>query len=360
MDQVSRIIAGPACLALAACSTIAADHATGDTLAAYPHWTLSDAVTFPHQRTLLHAEDGVMLDDGRLIVGDAQHGLVFVAADGSKAPFGNFADAGFIAGPASGWSNPNGVALEPDGRHLLVADIVEGKIFRANIATGDVELVYDHAYGVNTAVADGHGTIWFTQSTRNASGPDAEGRMYAAVDRPMGDGALYRLRMDEGGAWQAIEVAGGFDFANGVAVDEARGRIYVAESLGGAVRVFSVDFASGEVREELRPLPIFSPDNVELDASGNLWVAQPFANAVSVIDPDTAQLRRVFDPTPEHARQMEAEINRRLAAGEGLAALLGPELFGPLPGVVTGVILSPHGDMVYVSGLGDALIRLTH
>jgi len=33
-------------------------------------------------------------------------------------------------------------------------------------------------------------------------------------------------------------------------------------------------------------------------------------------------------------------------------------MWAPMPGLLTGIILTPGGGPVYVSGLGDALIRL--
>ena len=38
--------------------------------------------------------------------------------------------------------------------------------------------------------------------------------------------------------------------------------------------------------------------------------------------------------------------------------LFAPDMWSPLPGGVTGVILTPGGGPVYVSGLGDALVKL--
>jgi len=45
-------------------------------------------------------------------------------------------------------------------------------------------------------------------------------------------------------------------------------------------------------------------------------------------------------------------------AGEPILPLLSPEVWGPMPGLLTGVILSPGKSAVYVTGLGDALIKL--
>ena len=38
--------------------------------------------------------------------------------------------------------------------------------------------------------------------------------------------------------------------------------------------------------------------------------------------------------------------------------LFAPDWWAPLPGLVTGVILSPDGGPVYLSGIGNALVKL--
>jgi hypothetical protein len=38
--------------------------------------------------------------------------------------------------------------------------------------------------------------------------------------------------------------------------------------------------------------------------------------------------------------------------------LITPALWTPLPGILTGVIVGPGNGPVYITGLGDALIRL--
>ncbi|WP_260483420.1 SMP-30/gluconolactonase/LRE family protein [Sphingomicrobium flavum] len=320
-----------------------------------PEWTL-----FPAERSLTHAEDGVLLPDGRLLVGDWDHGLVTLDSDGTKRPFGDFAAAGFRTKPDPLWNSPNGVSFEPDGRHVLVADITGGHIYRVDTQSEAVTRIYDHPYGVNAVVRDPSGAIWFTQSTENEAGAGAEARMFAAADKPLGDGAVWRIAPDEVGKPDpvAIKVVDGLDFANGIAFDAARGRLYVAEIVANRVSSFAVDPATGMLSDRRVLARITTPDNLELDGKGQLWVASPFANAVFVIDPDSGAVRKAFDPTPEASAAIVAEYKRRQEAGEPILSLLTPDMWGPMPGLLTGVILSPDGGPVYVSGLGDALVRL--
>ena len=257
------------------------------------------------------------------------------------------------------WNSPNGVSWEPDGRHVLVADITGGHIYRVDTETEAVTRIYDHPYGVNAVVRDPTGAIWFTQSTENAAGEGSEARMFAAADKPLGDGAVFRIAPEQVGKPEpvAIKVADGLDFANGIAFDGARARLYVAEIVRSRILSFAVDQATGELsdRRVLATLP--TPDNIELDRDGMLWVASPFANAVYVVDPDTGDRRTMFNPAPETSARIVTETYRRLEAGEPILPLLTPEMWEPMPGLLTGIILAPDG-AVYVSNLGNALVKL--
>lgn len=339
-------------LALTSCATPGANPAS-------PRWTLADATFFPADRTLTHAEDGVVLADGRLLVGDWEHGLVTIAADGVRRPFGDFAAAGFRTRPAPDWGSPNGIAFEPDGRHVLVADIVTGAIYRADTASGRVTRIYDHGFGVNTAVRDSSGAIWFTQSTENPEGSGSEERMFAAIEG-LGDGAVFRIAPDQVGRLNPVaeRKLGGLDFANGIAIDERRGQLYVAETMGNRILAMPVNVATGAVGARRVLSEVATPDNLELDDDGRLWVVSPIGNAVLIVDPATGAARPVFAPTPEASAALVAELRRRQAAREPVLPLLGPDAHGPMPGLLTGIILSPGGGPIYVSGLGNALVRL--
>jgi streptogramin lyase len=101
-----------------------------------------------------------------------------------------------------------------------------------------------------------------------------------------------------------------------------------------------------------------SPDNVEQAADGALWVASPLANQVLEIDPDTGESRVASSAQTEAAAAIVAEYNRRLAANEPRGDMLSPDVWSPMPGLVTGVIHTPGGGPVYISGLGDALLKI--
>jgi hypothetical protein len=61
-----------------------------------PYLTYQKENLFPGNGSLLRPEDGVALEDGRIVVVDQAKGLRLIEKDGSNRPFGNFANAGFV------------------------------------------------------------------------------------------------------------------------------------------------------------------------------------------------------------------------------------------------------------------------
>jgi hypothetical protein len=182
--------------------------------------------------------------------------------------------------------------------------------------------------------------------------------MWAAVDVPISDGALLRLASQDGKlAATATVVVDSLLYANGLAIDEQAGLLYVAETTGGRVLRYRVDLTSGRVSERSVFAEI-AADNLELDGAGYLWVASPLDNALVVVNTATGERHTAFQlQTPAQQAQL-AEFNRLGEAGTSRMELITPDLWAPLPGIVTGLIVSPAGGPVYLTGLGDALVRL--
>ena len=319
---------------------------------------LQYAGTFPQDGSLVRPEDGVMLSDGRLLVADQAHGLVSLDAQGNKQPFGRFAEAGYRHVPPTQAAGPNGVALEPDGVHVLVADIFTGAIWRVDTRDEAVTRVHQHEFGVNAARRDSTGALWFTQSTRN-QGPDSEARMFAAVNDEPKDGALFRIApAADGNSPEAELKASGLNFANGLAIDEAGGQLYVAETMGNRIIRFPLSVATGELGERRLLASLHTPDNIELDAMGRLWVASPLGNALYVVDTQSGEWTTAFERTSEGHARLLVEWERRSDHDEPRLPLFGPDMWTAMPGLVTGMILSPDGQSAYVTGLGNALVKL--
>jgi sugar lactone lactonase YvrE len=338
---------------LSACATSASDQGLRT-------WSFEESSNFPTANGLVRPEDGLVLRDGRIVVADQELGLRVIAADGSTRSFGRFATSRYVHAPPAQPAGPNGVSLEPDGIHALVADVFTGEIYRVNLESEATEQIYTHEFGVNTAVSDSTGAIWFTQSTENRRGPQSVARLFEPFDKYTTDGALYRIAPPSrnGTRAPARRVLSGLSFANGIAIDEARGRIYLAETLGDRITAYRLSVASGHIADPRVLATMTAPDNVELDEHGRLWIASPVTSAVYVVDPDSGATTTVFRVHTVKSERAVAEWNRRKAAREPLLELFAPDMWAPMPGAATGVILTPGGGPVYVSGLGDALMRL--
>lgn len=346
-----------ACTLVAGCADGTDDGGTSDT-AALPTWTYDSTLVFPRDRSLTRPEDGVTLPDGRLIVADQVHGLRLVELDGTHQPFGNLVAAGYSHRPPDHNGGANGISLEPDGTHLLLADVFGGAIYRVDVTSGATEKLYQHTYGINTAVRDSRGAIWFTQSALNT--PEAgEPRLWAAVDIQRPEGALLRLGMQDGRlAGQAQLLVDSLLFANGLAIDDASGHLYVAETTGGRVLRYRVDLDTGTLSERSVFVDSVAADNLELDGAGHLWIALPLANELLVVNTATGARHSAFRSLTPAQQQVVDEFTRRGQAGTSRMELFTPAAWAPLPGAITGIIVGSGGP-VYLTGLGNALLKLT-
>jgi sugar lactone lactonase YvrE len=343
---------------VAGCTGGASDRDPGDA-ATLPQWAFESTMIFPGDRSLTRPEDGIALPDGRLIVADQVHGLRRVELDGTSAPFGDLVTAGYVHRSPDQSGGANGISLEPGGTHLLVADIFHGGLYRVDVATGATERIYQHRYGLNTAVRDSRGAIWFTQSAHNT--PEAgEARMWAAVDIPSPEGALLRLGMQGGRlATEAEVLLDSLYFANGLAIDETSGHLYLSETVGGRVVRYRVDLDAGRVSERTVFVDSVAVDNLELDGEGNLWAVLPLTNEVLVVNTATGARHTAFRSVTPAQLEVVQEFIRRGQSGTSRMELFTPAAWAPLPGPITGVIVGPGRGPVYLTGLGDALVRLT-
>ena len=89
-----------------------------------------------------------------------------------------------------------------------------------------------------------------------------------------------------------------------------------------------------------------------------LWIALPVTSEIAVFDLSSGELVKVFSLASPEKTAVTETIDARIEAGESWLELLTPPLWEPAPGAMTGMILSPNDGTVYVSGLGDAIMRL--
>ena len=320
------------------------------------NWNISNGVEFPENRPLSRAEDGVMLSDGTLIVADQRHGLVKISVSGEVEPFGNFQSLGYQHSPPEVESGPNGVHLTPDKQYVITADVFSGIIYKSSIANNSTEIIYSHKYGVNTARLDSTGALWFTQSTENTN----EERLFGALNQTISDGVLYRLTSSQDNNLSKIPqvILAGLNFANGFYIDEERNKLYLSEMMSNRVLSFDLDTSSGSISNQRILAVIPTPDNMELNYDGHLWVASPLSNQIYAINVETGEFQVVFDAQTEIGLDSMKEGVSRIGAGKGFADLLSPELTGDMPGLLTGMIIGNKQEPFYVANLGQALIKV--
>ena len=323
----------------------------------FPRFTFDESHIFPNDRPLARPEDGKSLPDGRMVVGDERFGLVLINPDGTHQPFGKFKEAGYVHNPPDFPGGPNGLFLEHDGRHVLRTDIYTGKIFRVDTETEETQLIYDHPYGVNSIYRDRKGTIWFTQSTNN-SGKNAKKGLWDATDQSIPTGAIFSLsETGDEFALKAEQVASHLYLANGMIFDHSEQYMYVSESMMDRVLRYKVDVRTKTIsdRETYQLVPI--PDNLAMDAQGNLWIVSFFYNQVSVVDQHCRSLHRVFRPTSKKRELALDEWSRRSHLGLSRLEVLTGDTGKPLPFPLTGLFFSQNDESVYFTGLGNAILR---
>lgn len=323
---------------------------TKETMKSDPYFTFQKESLFPGDGSLLRAEDGIYLEDGRIIVVDQAKGLRLIEKDGSNRPFGDFAAAGFVHLPPEQVAAPNGVVLEHDKKHVLMSDVADGKIYRVNVATEEVEMVYDHPYGVNTIYRDKTGALWFSQSTESTN----VGEMFRDVNLPVPHGAVFRMADLKS---VPVKIADSLYFANGITMDKDEKHLYVSETMMDRIHAFEVDIKSGLAKYTGVAANVGSPDNILIDEKGRLIVASPLYNQVIAIDFENHSQYVIFDGSTKDNLKITNEWNRRSHLGIERLELLSPQLFLPLPGLLTGMFFSDDGNSLYITNLGNDLLK---
>ena len=315
-----------------------------------PYLTYQKANLFPGDGSLLRPEDGVCLQDGRVIVVDQAKGLRIIEADGSNRPFGNFVAVGFMHKPPETIAGPNGLFLEHDQQHLLMCDVSNGKIYRVNIASENVAVVYDHPFGVNAIYRDKTGAIWFTQSAKNAN----LGEVFMEINSTIPHGAVFRMaNIDSVPAM----IADSLFMANGITMDQDEKTLFVAETMMNRVHSFDVDVSSGKAKHAGVVAMVGAPDNILVDAKGRLMIASPGTNQVIAIDFKNHSQHLVFDASTGESRKLADEWFRRSQLGSARLELITPGMYLPLSGLLTGMFFSQDGQTLYIANLGTDILK---
>ncbi|MET0252396.1 MAG: SMP-30/gluconolactonase/LRE family protein [Novosphingobium sp.] len=194
---------------------------------------------------------GLMSDGGTLSLNPERKwtGGVIVNADGRVLSSG----AGGIM-----WNNP-----EDDTSGWLI-DTIDGAPIN----------------GINEMAADAGGALYFGTA-------DLENIEKGEPPRPA---AIYRLTLDR----QAIQVADGLGFANGLMLSDDGSRLYYNDTFDGTY-VFDVR-RDGTLSERRRLLAKEDCDGMVLDAEGNLLLTGFHSGHLLRVGPDGSELGRIDTP----------------------------------------------------------------
>jgi gluconolactonase len=136
----------------------------------------------------------------------------------------------------------------------------------------------------------------------------ANGGAYATLSGPFNDppvGVVGKVLYLAPGAPQWVEVAGDFNYANGIGISPDQKTLYVCETVGNSIKKFSINAngtLSNRANYALLNLLVknkvdswwLGPDSLKVDSHGNVYVAQFSGGKVLKISPQ-GKLLHVFD-----------------------------------------------------------------
>ena len=284
------------------------------------------------------AED-VVVDKGDVFTGVDDGRILRLTRDGRRLD--TVADTG---------GRPLGIELYPDGR-LLVCDAQRGLLLIAR--TGELEVLVPSGPDLrvcNNAAVAADGTVYFTDSTSRF---DLD---YWKADLLEHNGTGRLLRRTPDGAVDVL--LSGLHFANGVAL--APDESYVVVASTGSYRLDKVELPSGTASTLVESLPAF-PDNISTGSDGLVWVAMasPRIAALDLAHRLHPALRKAVWALPEPL-QVKEKRTVWVRALDGATGRIVHDYRGDHPEfhMVTGV--REHDGTVYVGSLGErAIARFT-
>lgn len=221
---------------------------------------------------------------------------------------GNLYYVGWISSTLSKWDGKsstvlnttphcghNGLALTPR-KTLLVACDEQGAILEVDL-TGKQLRRWD-TYGQGRKMDGGINDIVIA----------ANGGVYATLSGPSDDppvAVVGKVLYLAPGAKQWVEVAGDFNYANGIGVSPDQKTLYVSETVGNSIKKFTIKpdgTLSNRANFALLNLLVknkveswwLGPDSLKVDQHGNVYVAQFSGGKVLKISPQ-GKLLHVFD-----------------------------------------------------------------
>ena len=176
----------------------------------------------------------------------------------------------------------------------------------------------------------------------------------------MSDGAVFRIpsSTDSSASNSPELVVEGLNFANGFYIDELNNKFYLSETLGNRVLTYDLNLSVGSLSNPETLVKLPSPDNMQLNHDGLLWVASPLSNQIYSVNTLDGTADVVFDAQTNVGKAIVEKGLSRVANGKGIVDLIGPDVTGNMPGLLTGMIIGNQNQPFYVANLGQALIKV--
>lgn len=288
-------------------------------------------------------EDVAVLDDGDLVTGLDDGRICRVSRDGRRTEV--VADTG---------GRPLGIEVRDDGR-LVVCDADRGLLL-VDPASGTVQVLVDEVEGrrlrfTNNAAIHPDGSVLFTDSSRRF------GIEHFKADLLEHSATGRLLRWTDGGGVEVVH--DGLAFANGVALTHDGDAVLVAETAAYRItRVWLGSERAGEHEVLIDNLPGF-PDNLSTGPDGTVWLALPSTRdrSLDALLPRPPALRRLVWRLPEAVQPDAARVAFVLgldAEGQVVHNLQGP---GDVYHYITG--MREHDGTLFLGSLVEgALARL--
>ncbi|WP_405139057.1 SMP-30/gluconolactonase/LRE family protein [Nocardia sp. NBC_01388] len=288
-------------------------------------------------------EDVVVAADGRLLTGIDDGAIL--AVDPATGAVEQIAHTG---------GRPLGLHVESDGA-LLICDAERG-LLRLDKPGGTIEVLVAEVDGAalnftSNVVADGDGTIYFSESSRRWPLKQWMGD----IMEHSGTGRLLRRNPD--GTVETL--VDGLDFANGVVLAPDRSCVLVAET--GAYRVTRYRLSgpqAGTCDRLVENLPGF-PDNMLLGSDGLVWVslAAPRNPLLDTLLPLPGILRQISWAIPERLQPKPARTVWAMAFDFDGALVHDLQREGTDYGMVTAA--AEHDGALYLGSLSESAIAVT-
>ncbi len=228
-------------------------------------------------------------------------GVLHIAPDGIRTLYGR------RDGATSQQFTPNGIALMPDGRLMIANSGLDGGVWqvdRSGVCRPFLmEVDGRHLYPVNFVLADDHGRLWISVSTRQVPRAKAYRRDIADGYIVLWDGKAARI------------VAEGFGYTNECRLSNDGAYLYVNETFGRRVSRFAVQpDGSLSSRETFVELGVGDyPDGGTFDALGGYWLTSVVSNRIYRVERDGKPVLMFEDVDAAYMAQAEKAYQ-----GEGL------------------------------------------